>query len=133
MTSLFDNLSSMASTDRARFEKIVLKIIDYVMVKVGHDENWQTRILIREVTDRDCETVDCFIDYLNKLKRLVKGEKFLTGYSFLDWAWEQYPHEYNFLKDFIDNFHDFAHGFVKARIIKSDSLMFGLDIGKMIC
>lgn len=131
MTGMFDRLGLMADNDRLRFKEIVLKIIDYVMLKVQHEEAWQGVEFIQDITDKDCGNPDCFIEYLSKLNRLVKGEEFLSGYSFLDWALEQYPY-HDFLNDFVDNFHDWAHLFVKAGIIRTDGQMFGDDIHRMV-
>jgi len=131
MTGMFDRLSRMAKDDRPRFEKITLKIIDYVMVKTKNDKNWQGLEFILDITDADCNNPDCFVEYLHKLSRLIKGEDFLTGYRFLDYAWPQYP-DHDFLNDFVDNFHDWAHHFRKRGLIKTDGKMFGEDIQWMV-
>ena len=130
MTTLFDDIVEIRRNNPNEYKKIVLKIIDHVMTNVHHSKGWWAKLDISWVSSGDCLTADKFIDYLAKLRRLIKGEEFLTGYRQLDFDWQGSPRAT--IWDFIDSFHDTAHYLRKHRQITNENLIFGLDIADMI-
>lgn len=124
MTSLFDNLGVLASKRPEQFKEIALKILDYLISNPEHLRN--------AFPCKQYNNIDEF-KLFEQLKQILKGEIEETGHSYVDYIlfdWKNTLEEG--VMEILDEYHDVAHGLARMRVLRSDNLVFGDEINKMV-
>jgi len=113
MTSLFDNLSMMASLFPEDFKKIALEIVDYLLSEPTHLKG----------AVQDTYRGMMVTELLEKLKQYLNGDILKIGNRYIDYVLR----EIGAIAIF-DEYHDIAHELATIRVLQSDSDIFGEEI-----